>query len=427
MEFITHLKKAVSEAIAASVASYAGDLRAESLEAMEQAARQVGQEVSGVILTHWLEGQEPRYAADRVVCPHCGGEAGYVRRRAGMVLTVAGRVRYRRGYYQCAACGHGHSPLDERLGIAPGEMSETVVKLAALVGVQEAFETSSEVLARLTLLELSPNSIRKACQQVGQAVAAQEADQVAHSQALGAQLAHKRAGGPARLYGSLDGFHAPFADGWHEVKTGVWWTVNAQGRAAQVDYYVDTAPAADFSELVWATGFAHAADQAQELIFVADGADWIWRIVDAHFPQAVQIVDWYHATTYLTPVAQLVCAAEGAQQAWLETVKTALWEGRLQEVIQACQALVRPHLSPEDDPAQRAVRYYTHHQHRLDYPSYRAHGYQIGSGCVESGCKQFGPGRLKLPGARWTTQGARLVAKARAAFLSGHWDHLKVA
>ena len=67
--------------------------------------------------------------------------------------------------------------------------------------------------------------------------------------------------------------------------------------------------------------------------------------------------------------------------------------GQLDAVIAAC----REHLNPprDDDPAQKAVTYYTNNRHRMDYATYRAKGYQIGSGSMESGCKQLGLGSLK--------------------------------
>ena len=55
---------------------------------------------------------------------------------------------------------------------------------------------------------------------------------------------------------------------------------------------------------------------------------------------------------------------------------------------------------------------------------FRAEGYLIGSGVVESGCKQIVSQRLKLPGAQWSLDGAILTAKARAAWLSGKWQSL---
>ncbi|VAW34678.1 hypothetical protein MNBD_CHLOROFLEXI01-685, partial [hydrothermal vent metagenome] len=58
------------------------------------------------------------------------------------------------------------------------------------------------------------------------------------------------------------------------------------------------------------------------------------------------------------------------------------------------------------------------------YVYFREQGYMIGSGTIESGCKQIGTMRLKRSGAHWTETGAILVGKARAAWLSGQWDSL---
>lgn len=421
MDFITHLYERLRSCLAEVVQEYQDDLTAQDLSRMEVAVRKMAHELGNAVMQQWLEAQDGRYPADTAPCA-CGQAAAYVRKRRGMVITLQGRVYYRRAYYVCPHCGGGHYPLDARLGVTPGQMSAEVVKLAALLGVQEAFETSSEVLAQTTLLELSPNSIRKACQQAGEAVLATEAEQLVHSQDLDAQREHKRAPDkPKRLYGSMDGFQTLFADGWHEMKAGVWWTLDAQARVRHRRYYVDTARAAPFADLVWATGFALRADQAEELIFIADGAVWIWNIVQQHFPNAIQIVDWYHACTYLVAVAH-AAFGEGTPEAhaWLAQQQTHLWEGRLGAVARACRALAA-HAPAE---THRARVYFAHNRTRMRYAKFRARGWQIGSGTMESGCKQIGLQRLKIAGARWSEEGARKVAKARAAFLSGDWSQL---
>ncbi len=58
----------------------------------------------------------------------------------------------------------------------------------------------------------------------------------------------------------------------------------------------------------------------------------------------------------------------------------------------------------------------------MDYPTYRAQGYQIGSGTIESGCKQIVSQRLKIAGAIWDLGNAIKTAKARSALLSDQWD-----
>ena len=92
---------------------------------------------------------------------------------------------------------------------------------------------------------------------------------------------------------------------------------------------------------MWATGVHHHAQLAQELVILGDGAEWIWNLVAEHFPQAVQILDWFHATEYLMPVAKAAFSAEEAQNDWVAQTKQALWDGMIDEVITTCLDLVR--------------------------------------------------------------------------------------
>ncbi len=422
MEFITYLQERLSEQLPAIMAEYEGEITASNLSEIEVAVKHMTYEFGNEVIQQVLEAQEPRYPADDQPCPQCGETAKYQRRRQGMTITLHGRVYYRRGYYVCAHCGRGHYPLDERLGIQPGQMSQEVINVAALLGAQDAFGTSRDVLARTTLLELSPNRIRKACQWVGETVARREQVQHTRNQSLDHRLAQKRAPAPKRLYGSMDGFMTLFDDGWHEMKAGAWWTVDEHTHAQDIHYYVDSVEAERFADLVWATGDMLNAPHAEELVLVTDAADWIERIIATHFPHATHIIDWYHACEYLTPVAQTACKDAAQREVWLTQARTWLWDGRLDDVIQTCKQCRQAQLKPDDDPASVAMRYFTNHRHQMDYPTYRAQGYQIGSGTMESGCKQIGLERLKISGARWSHDGARLVAKARAAYLSGHWD-----
>ena len=141
-----------------------------------------------------------------------------------------------------------------------------------------------------------------------------------------------------------------------------------------------------------------------------------------HCPQAVQILDWFHASEYLTPVAKAAFSNEEAQDDWVNQAKQALWDGQIDEVIEGCLDLARREDS--SDPAFVAARYFDQNRERMDYPSYRRQGYQIGSGTIESAAKQIGTLRMKVAGATWNEDSARKVAKARAAYLSSEWDVL---
>lgn len=416
MEFITAIEAQLVAAAQAAIKAYAGEGEALSLEAMEQAVQDLLRTVGRTVLAGWLERQAGKYPADTVACG-CGGQARYERRREAVTITLQGRVRYRRPYYRCV-CGRGCYPLDERLGIKPGQMSDTLQQVATALGVTEAFGSSAGLLTTLTGGTLSPNSIRAACRQTGERVVAHEQALLERSQDVNQHLAQRRSGPrPKRLYGSLDGFQNRFHDGWHELKAGVWWTVDQANRTRWRRYYVDTLPAEQFADLVWAHGFEVGAPQADELIFIADGAVWIWNIVQRHFPKAVQIVDFYHAVTYLAQVAR-EAFGDGTPQAqqWLQGHSRLLHNGALSTVVRACKALA----AQAPDAVAKARHYFAANRTRLRYAKFRALGYQIGSGTMESGCKQLGAQRLKIAGARWSWDGARLLVKARAAVLNGN-------
>ena len=414
MAFIAVLKEVLVNQLATVLKDNTVDCRAGSLSEMEQTLQKMLQEVGQMALSGWLEKQEDKYPEAVKDC-ECGGEAEYIRQRTAVSITLQGKVGYRRAYYLCE-CGRGQYPLDKRLGIAPGQMSDGVKTVAALLGVQEAYATSSTTLARLLPLELSPNSIRAACHDVGDMVLGEEAALLNACQDLQKQTATQRQQIPAeRLYMSLDGFQAPFVgESWHELKAGVGWSVNANGQVYGQRYFVDTVPAPDFARLVWAKAWEWGADLAKQLVIIADGSAWIWNIANRLFPNAIHINDWFHATSYLAKIAA-DAFGEGtpATTAWFTHHKSLLYDGHLAELMHACRT-IRP-LAPTASDAAR--RYFANNRTRLRYPKYRALGLQIGSGVMESTCKQIGLLRLKLSGARWREEGIRKLAKARAAFL----------
>jgi len=193
--------------------------------------------------------------------------------------------------------------------------------------------------------------------------------------------------------------------------------------AQNISYYCDIQPAEEFGDLFWATACQHKVDLYEELVFVCDGAVWIWKLIERHFPDAVQIVDWYHASQYLPPIAEAAFGHATPQyQDWLEQARSQLWQGQIEDLIHDCQILGSIPIAKK--AVHDAVSYFSNNRKRMDYARFRQQGYFIGSGTVESAGKQIGGLRLKRAGARWTETGAVATAKARAAWLSSQWDHL---
>jgi hypothetical protein len=442
MKFSIEKQTEAQEIIVAGLEEHFAREKEVTVLEIETKLREMIVEIGAQSLGQYLSKQERAYPPEKIECA-CGGVAEYVSYKRAKVKSVFGWARYRRAYYICAGCHQGQKPLDKRLGLEPGQATSGLADLLGVAGVQTSFEEGSELVERYLLVDVSENTLRKETQQFGQLKDEEEEGWIEDSQDPEWLQEHLRTESeyPQRLYGSIDGAHAPLNEEWREMKTGCWFEVERIAkervpkyrqakvgefgslRAKNITYYCDLERAGQFGKLMWATGCQSLADLAPEIIFVADGAAWIWNLVDLYYPHAVQIVDWFHAESYLKPIAiALFGSDQEAAHQWLEEPRTLLWEGQVQKVISLCDVLLNHPQARE--AAQKALTYFTNNQHRMDYACFREAGYMIGSGIVESACKQIVSQRLKRPGARWTETGARLTAKARAAWLSGHWDRL---
>lgn len=433
MDYTTRLMSRLIPLVEEQIRSDLEQGEPRSISEMERRVQRTLQDVGAIWLREWMEEMDGAYPQPHMPCS-CGEEAEYVRRREGVIITLLGRVNFRRAYYLCPHCHHGQYGLDQRLGYQTGCLTPEVTSTAGRIGAEIPFERARDLLEELTGVSLSENSVRDATQEVGAEVVAQEEESSAESRDAEVLLAHDRLPPeekPDRLYGSVDGIKVPVDGEWRELKVGCWHLEehsardspaesDKETRATEISYYCDFLEAERFGYLTWATGCQRLADQAKELVFVADGAAWIWKLVQTHFPQAIQIVDWYHAVEYIAPIAKAAFGEEGPEsQAWQDRVRTDLWEGRFDRVLSSFEELLDHPTAGE--AARKAWNYYTNNRKRMRYAEFRTKGLRIGSGTVESGCKQIGTQRLKVAGARWSLEGARTTAKARAALLSNQW------
>jgi len=356
----------------------------------------------------------------------CGQMARYLRRRPATVRTVLGPIAIERAYYYCARCRRGHAPLDEQLGYCAGSTSAGLDEVLALLGATaDSFAEAVTLLEALTLVRVCPNLARAATERLGQALQAAEQQTVAAAWARG--TVPPTADTPTRLYLSLDGVLVHTEGGWREYKLGTAYTTVARPahqRPGEVEIHAqalsfvgDVADAATFGQLLWCEAARRGALTAQEVVVVADGAHWIWNLVDEHFPDATQIVDWYHASHYVWNAAHAIYG-DGTPLAsrWAKRRLDDLWDGKVDSVLRALATHRQRGAAVEE-----AISYYTNHRQRMRYAEYRARGLQIGSGSIESGCKQVITARLKQAGMIWALDGARAVAAVRTRLKSGRW------
>jgi hypothetical protein len=173
--------------------------------------------------------------------------------------------------------------------------------------------------------------------------------------------------------------------------------------------------------------------QATQTILINDGGPWIGTQHDEHFLRCPMIIDWYHAAEHLHDVARAVAPEDqGKREALARRLKDRLWHGQHDQLVKELYNLAREAGPPleNDEPGHprrvlaQNLGYFESHRSHMDYPSYRARGWPIGSGAVEAGVKQFNQ-RVKGTDRFWTLPGSGAILALRALWLSQdqRWDH----
>ena len=181
--------------------------------------------------------------------------------------------------------------------------------------------------------------------------------------------------------------------------------------------------AATFTGHHWAEACRRGVDQAQRVLCISDGAAWIWGIVFICFAVRVEILDFWHATQRLWTCAQQGSTTPAEATEWVLRQKGALAHSRLRDVLAAVRQLYPRHtLLPTD--VRQAIGYLFHNRRRMDYAAFRAAGFPIGSGTIESACKTVVQARMKQAGMRWSRTGAQAMLALRALLLSDRWHEL---
>ena len=181
----------------------------------------------------------------------------------------------------------------------------------------------------------------------------------------------------------------------------------------------------DFDQLLYGLARQSGLEQAKQVVVLGDGAAWIWKLADEHFPGAVQIVDLYHAQEHVWQVARAVYGPQTeAATAWAKAACERLVQGNIEELVSAIAAL--PPIAPEPGESrsvpEKAADYFTTNAERMRYPTFRAQGMHIGSGVAEAACKTVVATRLKRSGMRWTPSGLDALLPLRTCVLNQSYD-----
>ncbi len=180
---------------------------------------------------------------------------------------------------------------------------------------------------------------------------------------------------------------------------------------------------AKFGSLMWTEAIRRGLPQARDSVVLGDGAPWIWNLAGEHFGSSWQGIDWFHADEHLYQAAQLVWGEGSAQtMRWVKGMEQVLYQGNAWYVAETLKGIGKEHPNVAD-ALQTEAGYFEGNKRRMQYLELRENGFPIGSGMVESACKQF-RARFTGAGMRWSRAGAERLIPTRAAVMSHRFDQV---
>jgi hypothetical protein len=217
---------------------------------------------------------------------------------------------------------------------------------------------------------------------------------------------------------------------WHEWKTGVYYRQEHSGHTASERGVLSEKivvgwqgePGEFGRRLHWEA--LHAGlGRAQERLVVGDGAAWIWNLAQNRWADAHQVLDFYHASQHLWELGRAVVGNDEARLAqWVEPRRHRLRHGQQARVLAQIARLEAP-ATEAGKVIRRQQEYFAGHAQRMAYSQIHRRGGPIGSGAVESACRQR-QCRFKRPGQSWTPTGMRRLGSLLEARHNGYWNML---
>ena len=353
-----------------------------------------------------------------------------------------------RGY--CKRCRQWRFPADTALGLEESAgYSPRVQEMAALLASKMPVNEASAVLEHLTGVKLPRATLdREARRQGERARKVRRKEDEQASQSTTKPVQSELVLEPYQMIIQLDAWNIRERDQWgktqslrrsgqeperwHWVYTGTCFRLDQRGKTAggrpviTERGFVATREGIDgLREQLHAEALRRGLGQAAGVLVIGDGAVWIWRLADDRFKDARQRLDFYHAVQHLAAVGRALYGEDQAKlKGWLRPLVQQLKNQSAVKVVEQLEEiLVQLPSGAAAQAVQKEVNYFHEHQGRMDYRSGRRRGEPIGSGAIESTCRQT-QCRFKRPGQYWSQKGDEALLCLETFWRNGRWHLL---
>lgn len=357
----------------------------------------------------------------------CGPKQKFFGRRPLQIDGLFGPMQIARDYYFDGQ--FGHCPADALLALE-GSYTPGLARLLCRSAAQNSYREASQDLFEYGGIKVSDRQIQRLVQEMAPAVGVWLKTQPSKPEEALMYICGDGTGVPMRPE-ELQGRCGKQPDGsskTREVKLGCVFQqteVDEEGHPVRKEdstsYIGSFEPAAEFGLLLRQEARRRGIARAIKVIFIGDGAAWIWELARVNFDGAVLILDFYHALLHLHELVNLLCGKETREA----QKRIKLWKGWLLKdkagriITEANKELER---CLDKEKVGKEIAYLENNLERMTYGTFRKAGYFIGSGVVEAGCKTVVGKRMKCSGMFWSEEGGQGVLDLRCALLSGRLD-----
>jgi hypothetical protein len=385
-------------------------------------------------------------------CPKCGHKLTRLSQEHERTYQSRfGLITIRRTRGWCKPCGAWRFPADHVLGLEEtGSATPSVQEMAALVVSKMPVAEASAVLERLAGIKLPPATLDREARRQGKRA---ESKRKELDQQISSGRGHQQMGSlveepePFTLVIQIDAWNIRERDDWgksekqrakgvepkrwHWVYAGTCFRLSQRaerpsGRSIILSRgTVMTRGGVDeLREQLHAEALRQGLGKAKEVVIIADGAVWIWNLVADRFSQGRQQLDFFHASQHLWAVAHAVHPEDDkAARQWVQPLLKKLKGGRGLKVITQLQEVTSRLPAKRRPVAQKEVEYFQSHRNRMDYHLARKRGEPLGSGAIESTCRQY-QCRFKRTGQFWSRTGDESLMCLETFWRNKRWHLL---
>ena len=397
------------------------DLVGKDFGSLEEAVLREMRVLGRGLLQRLVDSHSNGYQGSSLPCS-CGGSMRFVQHRGRDIHSTFGWIRIKRAYYHCPNCGRSLSPYDKSSGLGVEQLSPGLAQACCLLAVDDSFESVSRKIMQFFGQSVSDDTVKAVVHHVGSVVLREQQENF--DEFLSIKAIPKARFKPKRLYIAADGTTVCEEDGWHEAKVGcIYWQ---DGQLKRHSRHVSSFENSErFGWDLWLEACRCGLRQAEELVYLGDGACWIRTEHDRHFGRATFIIDWYHASEHIWDCAKALLGegtAAGAE--WARRHLDLLWQGCTKQLLDGLRLECKAHRGSKSRALEGLISYISTNEEQMRYDVFRAAGYDLGSGAVEADCKNVVGKRLKQSGMRWSRRGSSSTLALRTIWLNRSWKQL---